>query len=88
MKTFKIFTIMGLVLTSLLISCSPNKAATVSEASGVQLWGENCIRCHNTPSPSDFNDTDWSTIELHMKVRANLTDEESKKIFAFIKSAN
>lgn len=70
------------------ISCSPERAALVEGKSGVQLWGENCMKCHNTPSPADFNDSDWSTIEMHMRVRANLTANESKKIFDFIKSAN
>ncbi|MBL4939712.1 MAG: cytochrome c [Lutibacter sp.] len=87
MKTFKILAIIGFIATAT-ISCSPERAALVQNKPGVQLWGENCMRCHNTPSPAAFNDTDWSTIELHMSVRANLTKDESKKIFEFIKSAN
>jgi len=87
MKTFKILVIIGFFATAA-ISCSPERAAIVENKPGVQLWGENCMRCHNTPSPADFNDTDWTTIEMHMKIRANLTTYESKKIFEFIKSAN
>lgn len=87
MKTFKILAIVGLIATAA-ISCSPERAALVENKPGVQLWGENCMRCHNAPSPADFNDTDWSTIELHMTVRANLTKNESTKIFDFIRSAN
>lgn len=58
------------------------------EKSGAQLWGEVCNRCHIAPSPADYNDTDWQTISLHMRVRANLTEKESKKIEEFLKSAN
>lgn len=87
MKTIKIIAIIGLLVTTS-ISCSPERAALVEGKAGVQLWGENCMRCHNTPSTTDFNDTDWSTIEMHMKVRANLTAYESKKIFEFIRTAN
>lgn len=58
------------------------------EKSGAQLWGETCNRCHIAPSPADYNDTDWETISLHMRVRANLTENESKKIEEFLKSAN
>lgn len=76
------------IITLAAVSCSPERAAMLEGKPGVQLWGENCMRCHNTPSPADFNDTDWSTIEMHMRVRANLTTDESKKIFEFIKSAN
>ncbi|WP_156102163.1 hypothetical protein [Muricauda sp. MAR_2010_75] len=53
-----------------------------------QLWGEVCNRCHIAPSPADYNDTDWETISLHMRVRANLTEEEITKIESFLKSAN
>lgn len=87
MKTFKILAIIGFIAAAT-ISCSPERAAMVKSKPGVQLWGENCMRCHSAPSPADFNDTDWSTIEMHMRVRANLTPEESKKIFDFLRSAN
>ena len=70
------------------VSCSSNREALVQAKPGVQLWGENCIRCHNIPSPAAFSDIDWSTIEMHMKVRANLTKVETEKIFEFIRSAN
>lgn len=58
------------------------------EKSGAQFWGETCNRCHLAPSPADYNDTDWETISLHMKVRANLTENEITKIKEFLKSAN
>jgi hypothetical protein len=58
------------------------------EKSGAQLWGEACNRCHLAPSPADYNDTDWETISLHMRVRANLTENEIQKIEEFLKSAN
>lgn len=87
MKTIKTIAIIGL-LALISISCSPERAALVQTKSGVQLWGETCMKCHNTPSPADFNDADWSTIEMHMRVRANLTADESKKIFEFLRSAN
>lgn len=58
------------------------------EKSGAQMWGETCNRCHIAPSPADYNDTDWETISLHMRVRANLTEHESEMIEEFLKSAN
>jgi len=92
MKTFKIFGIatllIGIITSVAFVSCSAEKVAAYKNKSGAQLWGENCIRCHNTPSPSSFNDTDWKTIELHMKVRANLSKEQSDKIFEFIRTVN
>ena len=98
MKTLRLIIIASL-LTGIVVffySCSSTEgtvakvksSAMVHSRSGAQLWGENCIRCHSIPSPASYNNTDWSTIGLHMKVRANLTDEESKKIFDFLKTAN
>ncbi len=101
MKTIhKIIT--GTALTALLIAvaigCSSTKdtytkvAASEEEfkieKSGALLWGEVCNRCHLAPSPADYNDTDWETISLHMRVRANLTEKEIQKIEEFLKSAN
>ncbi len=98
MKTSRIiqYTILGLVLTFFMYSCSSMEDTdtkvdgknVVYNKSGTQLWRENCLRCHSMPSPSAYNDEDWDTIGLHMKIRANLTSVESKKIFEFLKLAN
>ena len=70
------------------------KATTMPMASsahakgGAQLWSENCGRCHNLRSPTEFSNSEWGIIVHHMRVRANLTGEESDKILTFIKSAN
>ncbi|WP_339667174.1 hypothetical protein [Maribacter arcticus] len=101
MKTIYKIVLIGLMLLvtgAIVVSCSSTKdkytAVTdvedefVMEKSGAQLWGETCNRCHLAPSPADYNDTDWETISLHMRIRANLTENESKKILEFLKSAN
>ena len=101
MKTIhKIFIIslMLLVTVGTIVSCSSTKDKYTAvtdveeefkiEKSGAQLWGETCNRCHLAPSPADYNDTDWETISLHMRIRANLTEKEITKIEAFLKFAN
>lgn len=55
---------------------------------GAQLWAENCSRCHNIRSPSIYSDAEWDLAMHHMRIRANLTAEESNKILEFLKSAN
>ena len=60
----------------------------IKEKDGALLWSENCNRCHNAPSPADYSDAQWEIIGTHMKVRANLTDEETKEIVEFLQSAN
>ena len=59
-----------------------------SARSGAELWSENCSFCHNIRSPASFNDAQWEVATLHMRVRANLTGEEQRKILEFLKSAD
>ena len=67
--------------------CSSSREL-IADKSGATLWAENCMRCHNSPSPTDYNDAQWDIIGNHMKVRANITDEEEQKIIEFLKTAN
>lgn len=83
----------ALVLASILIfslmfisACSSQNQ--VPEKSGAQLWGENCVRCHNAPSPSAFSDDQWETVTMHMKVRANINSSETSEIVKFLQMAN
>lgn len=83
--------IIMVVFISLLSILMINSCATTSKIaakSGPILWGKNCQRCHNTPSPSDYGDAQWEVIGMHMKLRANITDVEKEKIVAFLQSAN
>ena len=81
----------------LVIGCStdkqPGEVATGAttpraEKSGAELWAENCVRCHNIRSPSSYSPAQWEVIMMHMRVRANLTPEEHKKILEFLKSGS
>lgn len=56
--------------------------------SGTQLWSENCTRCHNDRSPASYSDAQWEVAMQHMRIRANLTAEEHRKILEFLQSAN
>lgn len=67
-----------------------DKAAAVisSGKGGAQLWSDNCARCHNIRSPNSYSDAQWDAAMMHMRVRADLTAEETRKILEFLKSAN
>ena len=54
--------------------------------SGATLWAQNCGHCHNIRSPSNYSPAQWEVVMMHMRVRANLTPEEHKKILEFLKS--
>jgi hypothetical protein len=58
------------------------------DRTGVQLWADNCNRCHNAPPPERFSDAQWATIVHHMRLRANLTGEEQRKITEFLQASN
>ena len=68
-------------------STAPAKGTTASKG-GAELWAETCSRCHNLRSPSMFSDAQWEVALYDMRVRANLTGEEQRKILAFLQSAN
>src|SRR5438067_6303099 len=78
-----------------LIGCAANKQSgevsagttpSAAEKSGAQLWAENCVRCHNIRSPSNYSPAQWEVVMMHMRVRANLTPQAHKKILEFLKS--
>ena len=80
--------LVSVVVFSLMFISACSSQNTASEKSGAQLWGENCMRCHNAPSPITFSDVEWEVAVPHMRIRANLTEIESEKILEFMKSAN
>lgn len=78
--------------TWLLIGCSTTPAtesvAAASGKSGAELWADNCVRCHNIRSPGSYSPAQWEVVMMHMRVRANLTPEEHKKILEFLKAGS
>lgn len=71
----------GLIAIS---GCAVSKK--VSDKTGTQLWGENCSRCHNPPPPGEFNNSNWDIVGRHMRIRANITEDEEKKIIDYLKT--
>jgi len=91
MKTRKssiiaISTILFISALAIINGCKAPEAIT--SKTGAQLWSENCSRCHNAPSPSIYSDSKWEAVGEHMRYKANLTDQEVKKVVEFLKSAN
>ena len=59
-----------------------------AEKSGAQLWTDNCMRCHNLRGPETYSAMQWEVAMHHMRLRANLTGQETRKITEFLKSAS
>lgn len=51
---------------------------------GSQLWIENCSRCHNYRSPTEFTPNQWGTIMMHMRFQAGITGNEAKEILSYL----
>jgi uncharacterized lipoprotein YmbA len=59
-----------------------------SEKGSTQLWTENCMRCHNLRTQSSYSDTQWQVAMHHMRVRADLTAEEHRRILQYLQASN
>ncbi len=55
---------------------------------GAQIWSENCLRCHQLRSPSQYTPAQWGVIVQYMRLKAGLTGEQARKVLAFLKSAS
>jgi hypothetical protein len=62
--------------------------SAVAEKGGAELWAETCSRCHNLRSPSSYGPYQWEVAVYDMRVRANLTGAEQRKILEFLKAAS
>lgn len=67
---------------------APDNWTSIADKGGAQLWTENCARCHNSRSPSEFSDAQWDIAMTHMRTRAGLTSVETEKIVKFLQSGN
>ena len=86
--------ILAICLVFICLTAIPSSSETISSKenedngkSGVELWAENCARCHNLLPTSTYGSREWETVTHHMRVRANLTAEEHEKIRKFLKSS-
>jgi hypothetical protein len=72
--------------TSTIVISSCAVSQKVQNKTGIQLWGENCGRCHNAPGPGEFSVSNWDIVGRHMRVRTNITETEEKKIIDYLKT--
>jgi len=78
--------ILAVSLGSITLISSCKVSQKVENKTGIQLWGENCGRCHNAPGPGEFSAANWEIIGRHMRIRTNITETEEKKIVDYLKS--
>jgi mono/diheme cytochrome c family protein len=55
-----------------------------NKLTGVELYAIHCNRCHPERYPVEFNQTQWKTLMLHMRVRANLPADQAREILKYL----
>jgi cytochrome c1 len=67
------------------VDSTNRKPTTVrKKLSGAELYSMNCNRCHQERYPTERTAAQWRTVLLHMRVRANLPDEQARTILQYL----
>jgi broad specificity polyphosphatase/5'/3'-nucleotidase SurE len=60
------------------------KKPAKKKLSGAELYAINCNRCHPERYATEWTATQWKTLMLHMRVRANLPADQAKAILKYL----
>lgn len=88
LKLVSLVAVIAITIMSFVLMNGCKVPEAIANKSGAQLWGENCNRCHNAPSPQTYSDDQWDAATEHMRQKAILTNTEINKVRVFLKSAN
>ncbi|HEY1489861.1 MAG TPA: hypothetical protein VGF90_02375 [Verrucomicrobiae bacterium] len=77
--------IFGISLSVTLAQAHPPEAkAPQKKLTGAELYAINCNRCHPERYPTEFTASQWKTIMLEMRVRANLPAKQANEILKYL----
>jgi hypothetical protein len=62
----------------------PEAKAPQKKLTGADLYAINCNRCHPERYPTEFTASQWKTIMLEMRVRANLPAKQANEILKYL----
>jgi hypothetical protein len=62
----------------------PAKKVAPKKLTGGDLYAINCSRCHPERYATEFTSTQWKTLMMHMRVRANLPAAQAKLILKYL----
>jgi hypothetical protein len=60
------------------------KKAAKKKLTGAEVYALNCNRCHPERYATEWTPSQWKTIMLHMRVRANLPAEQAKAVLKYL----
>lgn len=78
----------GVALFSLAfaIGCAASTTSPPNEIDGASVYANNCNRCHEFRSPTEFNGPQWAIITTHMRVVGGIPADESRAVYEYLKS--
>ena len=53
---------------------------------GARQWGAYCGACHNARPRAERTPAEWDTLMLHMRVRANLPEADTRALLEYLKA--
>ena len=62
----------------------PKKKKEKKKLTGQELYSMHCSRCHPERYATERTETQWKTIVMHMRVRANLPAAQAKTILKYL----
>jgi mono/diheme cytochrome c family protein len=57
---------------------------TAQKLTGEDLYAINCNRCHAERYPREWTPSQWKTLMMHMRVRANLPADQAREILKYM----
>ncbi len=57
---------------------------TGNAGNGAKVWADNCARCHNYRTPTEFSAQQSQVVMQHMRIQAGLTGQEARDAYAFL----
>ncbi len=55
---------------------------------GAKVYAWNCGSCHSERWPKERSDAEWEVIMTHMRVRANMTADQTEAVLRYLKENN
>ena len=59
-------------------------ATLVDLQKGRELYIQNCVQCHNLPSPDDYSPMNWNSVLTKMVPKTNLTDAQTLLVKKYV----
>jgi hypothetical protein len=60
------------------------KKAAKKKLTGAEVYALNCNRCHAERYATEWTPSQWKTIMLHMRVRANLPADQARAVLKYL----